>query len=154
MRQEGSHAQSLGPDTVPREGGKERQLCSSGPAEPSVPLFLYNSAKPLADTIFVAHRNGAGPHLGRNTAAEIASMCLALAQECSQAGGVLPCTAALCLPFRQGRGLGVQRIGWGQIELSENWSFCTCHRPYLSALLQHLRSWLTLKPRLGGSSDC
>lgn len=92
-------ALSFHPDQ--EEKGKERQFCSSSPAEPSsVPLFLYNSAKPLADTIFVAHRNGGGPHLGRNTAAGMASMCLALAQKCSQAGGVLPCTAALCLPLR------------------------------------------------------
>lgn len=41
-------ALSFHPDQ--EEKGKERQFCSSGPAEPSsVPVFLYNSAKPLAD---------------------------------------------------------------------------------------------------------
>lgn len=118
----------------------------------NLPLFLYNSAKPLAETIFVAHRNGAGPRLKVLLLRWPANVWL-LHRGATKLGRVLPCMTVLCLPLRYGRGLGMQRIDWGQTELSENWSFCTCHRPYLSALLEHLRSWLTLKPCLGGSSD-
>lgn len=67
-------------------GWEEKKDSFAPQVLPNLPLFLYNSAKPLADTIFVADRNGAGPHLERNTAAGVASMCLALAQGCNQAG--------------------------------------------------------------------
>lgn len=50
------------------------------------PFLCYHSAKSLADTIFVAQRNGAGLPLERNTAAGTASVRLALAQGCNQAG--------------------------------------------------------------------
>lgn len=86
----------------------------------NLPLFLHSSAMPLADTIFVAHRNGAGPHLERNTAAGMASMHLALAQGYNQAGKGPALHGCAGLPLRWGGSLGVQRIGWGQTELSEN----------------------------------
>lgn len=130
MRQEGSLAQPLGPDSAcgrkdgggglfgrepsipaglvqggegsfiisPRPGGKGKRktvLLLRSCFLLNLPLFLCSFIivqSLLLTTIFVAHRNVGGPHLGRNTAAGIANMCLALAQKCSQAGGVLPCT--------------------------------------------------------------
>lgn len=46
----------------------------------------------------------------------------------------------------------MQRIGWGQTELSKNWAYCKLHRQYLSAF-SAASQILFLKPHLGGSSD-
>lgn len=68
------------------------------------PFLCYHSAKPLADTIFIAQRKGAGLPLERNTSAGMASACLALAQGCNQVGkGPAPRGCALP-PAQVGRG--------------------------------------------------
>lgn len=60
------------------------------------PFLCYQSAKSLTDTIFVAHRNGAGLPLERNAAAGMASVHLGA----TEWGRVLPRAAALCLRLR------------------------------------------------------
>lgn len=91
------------------------------------PFLCYHSAKPLVDAVFAAHRNGAGLPQERN------NCCWDGQRASGSCPGLQPSREGSCLSLRWGGGLGVQRIAWGQTELSENWSCCTLCRLYLSA---------------------
>ena len=77
----------------------------------SPPFPCYQSAKSLADTVFVAQRNGAGLPQEEITAAGMASVHLALAQGCNQSGEG-PALRSCALPPTQ-----AGRRSW----CAENW---------------------------------
>lgn len=111
------------------------------------PFLCYHSAKPLADAVFAAQRNGAGLPQERNTAAGTASVHLALAQGCNQAGKG-PASHS------DGEEVLVCRELLGARRSSLKTGLAVLYVDYtLVRLLQHLRSWLSLKPHLGGSAD-
>lgn len=100
--------------TLPFHPGQEEEKKASFTPQVLLnpPLFLcYHIAKAFADTIFVAHRNGAGLPPERNTVAGTASVRLALAQGCDQAGKG-PALHGYALPPTQ-----MGRRSWS----AENW---------------------------------